>query len=157
KTTLVREGRSPREQAIGSLSRSGRPPLQLEITLLPLRSGGAQEIQGLVYVAQDVSTMYEMESELRRVNAERQSAYEELQSINEELQSTNEELETTNEELQSTNAELDATNRELATRTDEINQLAFLQRTIIRSLTSAVIVVDPKGRITLWNLAAERL
>jgi two-component system CheB/CheR fusion protein len=38
-----------------------------------------------------------------------------------------------------------------------MNQPAFLQRTIIRSLSCAVIVLDRKGRITLWNLAAERM
>ncbi len=35
--------------------------------------------------------------------------------------------------------------------------LSYYQRTIIRSLSAAVIVLDPQGRITLWNLAAERL
>lgn len=35
--------------------------------------------------------------------------------------------------------------------------MSFYQRTIIRSLSAAVIVVDPHGRITLWNPAAERL
>src|SRR5262249_53181819 len=95
--------------------------------------------------------------ELETTNEELQSANEELQTTNEELQTTNEELETTNEELQSSNAELDATNRELATRTEELNLLGFYQRTIIRSLSAAVVVLDPHGRITLWNLAAERL
>ena len=185
RTAMVREGRSPAERATGSLARTGRPPLQIQIEVLPLRTGASQEVQGLVYMAQDVTAVHDLQAELRKLTAERQttseelqtmneelqssneelettneelqSANEELQTTNEELQSTNEELETTNEELQSTNAELDATNRELAARTDEMNQLAFLQRTIIRSLTSAVIVIDPKGRITLWNLAAERL
>jgi two-component system CheB/CheR fusion protein len=94
---------------------------------------------------------------METTNEELQSANEELQTTNEELQSTNEELETTNEELQSTNAELDATNRELAHRTEEMNKLAFYQRTIIRSLSAAVVVVDAQGRITMWSLAAERL
>ncbi|MCA1826830.1 MAG: PAS domain S-box protein [Myxococcales bacterium] len=185
RTAMVREGRSPHERATSAMARSGNPPLQLAVTVLPLRSGGEQDIQGLVYVAQDVTAVYDLQTELTKVNAERQNAFEELQTVNEELQSsneelettneelqsaneelqttneelqsTNEELETTNEELQSTNAELDATNRELASRTDEMNQLTFLQRTIIRSLSSAVVVLDQKGRITLWNLGAERL
>ena len=184
-TALVREGRSPRQQATGALTRSGQPAAQVEIAVLPLRPAGSQKIQGLVYMVRDITELHGLQSELRRLNAERMSAHEELQTINEELQSsneelettneelqsaneelqttneelqsTNEELETTNEELQSTNAELDATNRELASRTDEMNQLAFLQRTIIRSLSSAVIVLDKKGRITMWNLATERL
>ncbi|MFP2934783.1 PAS domain-containing protein, partial [Pyxidicoccus sp. 3LG] len=86
-----------------------------------------------------------------------QSTNEELETTNEELQSTNEELETTNEELQSTNSELDATNRELAHRTEEMDALTFCQRTIIRALSVAVLVLDAQGRITTWNLAAERL
>src|SRR5262249_47025209 len=144
-----------------------------------------EETLGLLYVAQDVTAFRNLDKELRRVSDERQSALEELQTTNEELQSSNEELETTNEELQSaneelnttsdelqtlngerettneelqsSNAELDATNRELATRTEELNLLGFYQRTIIRSLSAAVVVLDPHGRITLWNLAAERL
>ena len=95
--------------------------------------------------------------ELETTNEELQSANEELQTTNEELQSTNEELETTNEELQSANAELDATNRELAHRTLEMDTLAFTQRTIIRTLSAAVLVLEGDGRITTWNLAAERL
>jgi len=185
RSARVREGRSPREQSAGSIARPGKPSVQLQVVVMPLRAIGSQEIQGLVYVVQDVTAVAELQDELRKVSSERQSAHDELQTINEELQSSNEELETTNEalqsaneelqttneelqstneeletineEMQSTNAELDATNRELAARTDEMNQLAFLQRTIIRSLSSAVIVTDPKGRITLWNLAAERL
>ena len=185
RTAMVREGRSPREEAQGTITRDGHPSVQLSVQVLPLRTDGSHDIHGLVYAARDVTPVHDLESELRRVNAERQSAHEELQTINEELQSsneelettneelqsaneelqttneelqsTNEELETTNEELQSTNAELDATNRELASRTSEMNQLAFLQRTIIRSLSSGVIVLDTKGRIQLWNLAAERM
>jgi two-component system CheB/CheR fusion protein len=95
--------------------------------------------------------------ELETTNEELQSANEEHQTTNEELQSANEELETTNEELQSINVELDATNCELAHLTEEMNVLSFYQRTIIRSLSVAVVVLDGQGRITLWNIAAERL
>jgi len=38
-----------------------------------------------------------------------------------------------------------------------MNLLTFYQRTIIRSLSAAVLVLEPHGRITTWNLAAERL
>jgi two-component system, chemotaxis family, CheB/CheR fusion protein len=38
-----------------------------------------------------------------------------------------------------------------------MNKLAFNQRAIIRSLSAAVIVLDEANRVTLWNLAAERL
>jgi two-component system CheB/CheR fusion protein len=184
KSSMVRDGRSDREWSQGSLGRpSDAQPMQVSVEVSPLRDP-AGEKTGLLYVVHDVTSVRHAESELRRANEERQTAYEELQTINEEmqssneelettneelqsaneelqttneeLQSTNEELETTNEELQSTNAELDATNRELAHRTEEMNKLAFNQRAIIRSLSAAVIVLNESGRITMWNLAAER-
>jgi len=185
KSRAVREGRSEREVSPGTVPGGdslGARQLDVEVSIL--RDAGGQR-QGLVYVAHDVTTFREMEMEARQATEERQSSFEELQTIteeiqssneelettneelqsaneelqttNEELQSTNEELETTNEELQSTNAELDATNRELAHRTEEMNKLAFYQRTIMRSLSAAVVVLDAQGRISMWNLAAERL
>ncbi len=185
KTNAVREGRSERESSDGVLATgSERNGTQLSIEVSPMRDSSGEKT-GLVYLVHDVTSVREIESELRKANQERQSAYEEMQTVNEEiqssneelettneelqsaneelqttneeLQSTNEELETTNEELQSTNAELDATNRELAHRTEEMNKLAFNQRVIIRSLSAAVIVLDGSGKIIVWNLAAERL
>ncbi|MFL5455847.1 MAG: CheR family methyltransferase [Myxococcales bacterium] len=185
KSRAVRDGRSEREVSPGSVPAGDSVPArQLDVEVSILRDP-AGERQGLVYVAHDVTTFREMEVEARRATDERQSSFEELQTLteemqssneelettneelqsaneelqttNEELQSTNEELETTNEELQSTNAELDATNRELAHRTEEMNKLAFYQRTILRSLSAAVVVLDTQGRINMWNLAAERL
>ncbi|MFL5419058.1 MAG: CheR family methyltransferase [Myxococcales bacterium] len=185
KSRAVRDGRSEREVSPGSVPAGDSVPArQLDVEVSILRDP-AGERQGLVYVAHDVTTFREMEGEARRATDERQASFEELQTLteemqssneelettneelqsaneelqttNEELQSTNEELETTNEELQSTNAELDATNRELAHRTEEMNKLAFYQRTILRSLSAAVVVLDTQGRINMWNLAAERL
>jgi two-component system, chemotaxis family, CheB/CheR fusion protein len=185
KTAAVREGRSEVERSRGILHRGGdRPAVELGIEVTALRdtAGG---VSGLVYTVHDLTAFAEMERDLRKSTEERDAALEELQSINEELQSsneelettneelqsaneelqttneelqsTNEELETTNEELQSTNAELDATNRELIHRTEEMNSLAVIQRATIRSLNAAVLVLDANGRITMWNLAAERL
>jgi len=185
KSSLVRDGKSERQTGGGVWSRAGEiRPLQLSVDVLPLRDATRQPT-GLVYLVRDVSATHDLEADLRKATSDRQAAYEELQTINEELQSsneelettneelqsaneelqttneelqsTNEELETTNEELQSTNAELDATNRELAHRTDELNRLTYFQRTIIRTLSSAVLVLDAAGRVTVWNLAAERL
>ena len=185
KTALVREGKSARETAESVINKPGeRKATHVRIEVAPMRTLGEQPT-ALLYTVHDVTAFRDLEAELRRVSDERQaaveelqttneelqssneelettneelqSANEELQTTNEELQSTNEELETTNEELQSTNAELDATNRELAHRTDELNLLGFSQRAIIRSLSAAVVVLDLNGRITLWNLAAERL
>ena len=170
KTAAVREGKSEMERGTGVIQRPGDSPLQLAVELTPLRTA-AEGITGVLYAVHDITGLREVEAELHKANEERQTALEELQSsneelhssneeletTNEELQSANEELETTNEELQSTNAELDATNRELAQRTEEMNAMGVFQRATIRSLTAAVVVVDSSGRITLWNLAAERL
>jgi two-component system CheB/CheR fusion protein len=185
KTTAVREGRSDRERAAGTVTLGNDArATQLSVEVSALRDAGS-EITGLLYVVEDVTSFRELETELRKADDERQSGLEELQTVNEELQSSNEELETTNEELQSaneelqttneelqssneelettneelqsTNAELDATNRELAHRTDEMNTLTFVQRTIIRSLSAGVIVLEEAGKVKMWNLAAERL
>lgn len=180
RSASVLDGRAERERVAGAIPMRGGAPLDVGIEVTRLRGE-----PGLLYVVRDQTAVRRLEEDLRRVNGELQSANqelqatneemqsaneelettneelqsanEELQTTNEELQSINEELETTNEELQSTNAELDATNRELARRTDEVNRSAFLQRAIIRSLAAAVVVLDPAGRVTMWNLAAERL
>ncbi|WP_224248623.1 CheR family methyltransferase [Hyalangium gracile] len=180
----VLSGRSERETAAGLLEHPNSAAVALQAEVIPLR-GASNDTQGLLYVAHDVTALRTLEQniqhatqelngvnlrlqksnaelrasneELETTNEELQSANEELQTTNEELQSTNEELETTNEELQSTNAELDATNRELAHRTQEMDALSFIQRTTIRTLSAGVVVLDASGRITAWNLAAERL
>jgi two-component system CheB/CheR fusion protein len=157
KSASVREGKAARVAADGVVQRGGdKPPLAVSVEVSRL-CNLANELVGLVYVVTDVTAVRELQEDLRRMQEERHSANEELQTMNEELQSTNEELETTNEELQSANEELDATNRELAHRTDEMNLLSFYHRTIVRSLSAAVVVLDENGRITIWNLAAERL
>ncbi|HET9594675.1 MAG TPA: PAS domain-containing protein, partial [Anaeromyxobacteraceae bacterium] len=183
KTAQVRDGKVERREGEATLEVDGAETV-LSTEVMRLHDA-ASELVGLLYVVTDVTTVRGLDAELRQTRDERQkaiedlqttneelqssneelettneelqSANEELQTTNEELQSTNEELETTNEELQSTNSELDATNRELAHRTDELNVMSFYQRTIIRSLSAAVVVIDPGGRITLWNLASERL
>jgi two-component system CheB/CheR fusion protein len=185
KTALLRQGKSDREAAEGIINRGpAYKDIAVRCEVSAVRNGD-DELLGFLYRVDDVSSTRALETELRRATEERQSAIEELQTTNEELQSsneemettneelqsaneelqttneelqsTNEELETTNEELQSTNAELDATNRELAHRTEELNLVNFYQRTIVRSLSAAVVVLDAKGRISIWNLAAERL
>jgi two-component system CheB/CheR fusion protein len=171
KTAALREGRSEVERGATTLRSApdGRD-LQLAVEVVPMKHRNG-ETAGLLYSVQDVTAFRELlqelqtsneelqssNEELETTNEELQSANEELQTTNEELQSTNEELETTNEELQSTNAELDATNRELAHRTEEMNAGGYVQRAVIRSLNSAVVVLDERGRVKAWNLAAERL
>ncbi|MGE5048534.1 MAG: CheR family methyltransferase [Deltaproteobacteria bacterium] len=185
KSAAVRDGRSEFERSTAVVTRpSDQRALHLAVEVTPLRDAGGV-LAGLLYVAYDVTAFRELEAELRKANEDRQTALEELQTSNEELQSaneemettneelqsaneelqttneefqsTNEELQTTNEELQSTNAELDGTNRELAQRTEEMNAVGHVQRTIIRSLNAAVLVLDEAGTVRSWNLAAERL
>ncbi|WP_434386407.1 CheR family methyltransferase [Melittangium boletus] len=180
----VRAGRVERETADGLMEANGQEPITLRTTVVAIK-GARGEIHGLLYAPHDNTTLRNLELNLKRANEELQnvnlrlqnfneelrasneelettneelqSANEELQTTNEELQSTNEELETTNEELQSANAEMDAINRELAHRSEELDALALNQRTIIRTLTAAVIVIDAEGKISTWNLSAERL
>jgi two-component system CheB/CheR fusion protein len=93
--------------------------------------------------------------ELETTNEELQSTVEELETTNEELQSTNEELETMNEEMQSTNDELQTINDELRDRTQELNSTNGFLESILRSLTTAVVVVDAELTVTAWNRRAE--
>jgi two-component system, chemotaxis family, CheB/CheR fusion protein len=126
----------------------------------------------------DVTKYRQLREELERSNHDLEQAYEELQSLNEELettneelQSTNEELETTNEELQSTNEELETMNEELQSTNDELQMIndvlrlrgeeldttkAFAASTL-RSLGSAVVVVDTDLRVQVWGPGAEDL
>jgi two-component system CheB/CheR fusion protein len=92
--------------------------------------------------------------ELETTNEELQSTNEELETTNEELQSTNEELETMNEELQSTNEELETINDELQLRTNELHRVNGFLESILASLDSGVIVVDPELRVQVWNAKA---
>ena len=97
------------------------------------------------------------QEELETTNEELQSTNEELETTNEELQSTNEELETMNEELQSTNEELETTNEELRVLTSELNESKSFLNSIITSVDSAIIVLDSKFKVQLWNYKAKDL
>ena len=98
-----------------------------------------------------------LNEELETTNEELQSTNEELETTNEELQSTNEELETMNEELQSTNDELQAINEELRGRTEELDQTNGFLGSVLRSLGSAVIVLNEDLKVRIWSPGAEDL
>jgi two-component system CheB/CheR fusion protein len=98
-----------------------------------------------------------LNEELETTNEELQSTNEELETTNEELQSTNEELETINEELQSTNDELQVINEELRGRTKELDQTNGFLGSVLRSLGSAVIVLNEDLRVQVWSPGAEDL
>jgi two-component system CheB/CheR fusion protein len=98
-----------------------------------------------------------LNEELETTNEELQSTNEELETTNEELQSTNEELETTNEELQSTNDELQVINEELRGRSEELDQTNSFLGSVLRSLGSAVIVLNEDLRVRVWSPGAADL
>jgi two-component system CheB/CheR fusion protein len=98
-----------------------------------------------------------LNEELETTNEELQSLNEELETTNEELQSTNEELETTNEELQSTNDELQVINEELRGRSEELDQTNGFLGAVLRSLGSAVIVLNEDLRVRVWSPGAADL
>jgi two-component system, chemotaxis family, CheB/CheR fusion protein len=155
----------------------GAEPSVFDINVVPLYRY-ADEPVGVGISFLDVTKYRQLRDELERSNHDLERAYEELQSLNEELettneelQSTNEELETTNEELQSTNEELETMNEELQSTNDELQMIndvlrlrgeeldtskAFAASTL-RSLGSAVVVVDADMRVQVWGPGAEDL
>src|SRR5436190_379791 len=135
----------------------------VDIQVVPLISTTGQAL-GCAVTFTDVTRYQRLQQALTESKRDAQTAYEELQSTveelettNEELQSTNEELETMNEELQSTNEELSTINDELQMRTDELNATNAFLESILRSLGSAVIVLDRKFEVERWNQQAREL
>jgi two-component system CheB/CheR fusion protein len=111
--------------------------------------------------SQELDTaMEELQStneELETTNEELQSTNEELETTNEELQSTNEELETMNEELQSTNAELQAVNEDASRKGGKLNEVNLFLDSVLRGMSTAVIVVNRDLHIAVWNHRSEEL
>ena len=95
--------------------------------------------------------------ELETSNEELQATNEELVASAEELQASNEELETTNEELQATNEELGTLNQELQVRQNELGLANDDLLNIQEALSQAIIIVDPRMRVTRYSPLAVRL
>ncbi len=155
----------------------GAEPSVYDVSVVPLYRFSEEPV-GVGISFLDVTRYRQLRDELERSNHDLEQAYEELQSLNEELettneelQSTNEELETTNEELQSTNEELETMNEELQSTNDELQMIndvlrlrseeldatkAFLA-SALRSLGSAVVVVDTGLLVKVWGPGAEEL
>ncbi|HKN50574.1 MAG TPA: PAS domain-containing protein, partial [Actinomycetota bacterium] len=149
----------------------------ISVDLTPLVEGRAG-FAGILISYADVSRLKKVEEDLQTTSQELDTALEELQSTNvelettnQELQATNEELETTNQELQATNEELEMMNEELESTNDELQAVndearrraarldeahVFLQA-VLSGLRSAVIVIDPDHRVTMWSRAAEEM
>jgi two-component system, chemotaxis family, CheB/CheR fusion protein len=143
--------------------RRGADTTWFDVFLHPMiNRAGVLEGTSVTFV--DVTSQHRLQDELQGSRVQLETAYEELQSAveelettNEELQSTNEELETTNEELQSTNEELETINDELRQRTSELNEINNCLEAVLRSLNSAVVVVDRDVRIQVWSRHAQEL
>ena len=95
--------------------------------------------------------------ELETSNEELQATNEELVASAEELQASNEELETTNEELQATNEELGTLNQELQVRGHELGLANEDLINIQEALSQAIVIVDPRLRVTRYSALAVRL
>ena len=149
----------------------------LEVQVTPLFDHGGG-LLGASICFLDLTLPHQLKTELERANQELETAYEELQSANEELETTNEELqstieelETTNEELQSANEELETMNEELQSTNEalrsineqlhdgtlELDQVNRHLRSILGSLTSAVVVVDDELKVEIWSDKAQDL
>ena len=147
----------------------------LDVQVVPVLGGGDTSL-GVSVTFRDVTSLYQLQTELQRSKQELETAYEELQSTNEELettneelqstveelettneelQSSNEELETMNEELQSTNEELQTLNDEIRLRTEELNRANAFLESILSSVLTGVVVTDDDFSILIWNRRAE--
>jgi two-component system CheB/CheR fusion protein len=155
----------------------GRHERHFEVQVLPLVDAGGA-ILGAAVSFLDLTQARQLQAELARAHERLEAAYEELQSANEELETTNEELHSTVEELETTNEELQSANEEQETMNEELQstneQLSILNRrleqgsldleqangylrSILASLSSAVVVVDRDLQVKLWNEQAEDL
>ncbi|HEY2666738.1 MAG TPA: CheR family methyltransferase [Actinomycetota bacterium] len=144
---------------------AGGPPnvTHVSVDLTPLVDGYAH-VTGILVSYADVSRLKKVEDDLQTTSQELETTFEDLQATNEELETTNQELQATNEELEMMNEELESTNDELEAVNDEARRRAaaldeshlFLQ-SVLGGLGSAVIVIDPDRRVTMWSSPAEEM
>jgi len=155
----------------------GTEPSVYDVSVVPLFRFSEEPV-GVGISFLDVTKYRQLRDELERSNHDLENAYEELQSLNEELETTNEELQSTNEELETTNEELQSTNEELETmneelqstndelqmindvlrlRSDELDSTRSFAASTLRSLGSAVVVVDADLKVQVWGPGAENL
>jgi two-component system CheB/CheR fusion protein len=155
----------------------GSDPAYYDLAVVPLFASPG-DLAGIGISFTDVTRYRRVRDELAHANTELERAYEELQSLNEELETTNEELQSTNEELETTNEELQSTNEELETmneelqstndelqvindelrgRSEELDQANGFLSSVLRSLGSAVIVLNHDLRVQVWSPGAADL
>ncbi|WP_295880300.1 CheR family methyltransferase [uncultured Thiohalocapsa sp.] len=119
----------------------------------------------------ELSTVEQLEFELRATRDDLRSTIEELQSANEQLRaaneeviSTNEEMQSTNEELQTSKEELQSLNEELATVNSQMQEkVAELEErnsdvnNLLASSNAATVFLDRGLRVKLFTPAAKDL
>jgi two-component system CheB/CheR fusion protein len=135
-----------------------------DVLVVPLYDRPTGAATGASISFEDVTRYRVLERELEQSTQELQTAYEVLQSTNEELQATNEELQSTNEELETMNEELQATNDEfhvvnemLDARGQELDHANIYLQSVLTSIHSGVVVVDPDLVVQIWNHWSEDL
>ena len=121
--------------------RAGDRERIFDVRISPLVSDSVVMGTSISYL--DVSDTRQLQEQLTTSKRELEQAYEELQSTVEELETTNEELENMNEELRQRTLELKDVN-------------AFLE-TILTTIGLAVLVMDRRQHIQIWNGQAREL
>jgi two-component system, chemotaxis family, CheB/CheR fusion protein len=110
----------------------------LDVRMTPVVADG--ELLGTVIAFEDATEVFSLQAELAESQRDLAEAHDELLATVEELETTNEELLSTNEELLTTNEELRSTNEEL--------------ETILSTVGVAVVVLDRRQHVRLWNGSA---
>jgi two-component system CheB/CheR fusion protein len=95
--------------------------------------------------------------ELQSANEQLRAANEEVVSTNEEMQSTNEELQTSKEELQSLNEELSTVNNQMQEKVSELEQRNGDISNLLASSNAVTVFLDRAFRIKLSTPAAREL
>jgi two-component system CheB/CheR fusion protein len=117
--------------------------LTYDVAVTPLYDRPSGSATGASISFEDVTRYRVLEAELEQSTQELQTAYEELRSTNEELQATNDEFHVVNEMLDARGQELDHAN-------------IYLQ-SVLTSIRSGVVVVDPDFVVQIWNHWSEDL
>ncbi len=95
--------------------------------------------------------------ELQSANEQLRAANEEVVSTNEEMQSTNEELQTSKEELQSLNEELSTVNSQMQEKVAELEQRNGDINNLLASSNAATVFLDRDLCVKLFTPAAKTL
>ena len=154
--------------AVGWGRRLVRPLEQLAGTMREARDVGLRavpfptlewaEVSGAVAEFETVATSYNaLVAELNQRFEEIVAFQEELQTQNEELQTQSEELTAQNEELQTQSEELTAQNEVILRQHRDLTDQSAFSELLLNAVEDGICGLDPGGRITFANPAAQRL